>query len=111
MRWASASAPAAGRPPRATERMTTWCKPIRVHGLQRVERLRGPVRHGAVGAVPGADVAQNHEGGGLVLPALPNVGAPSLLAHRVEAELTHQGLHLDVVRAAWRLHFKPARFA
>ena len=67
--------------------------------LERVERLRRAVRHRAVGAVPGADVAQDHEGGGLVLPALADVGAARLLAHGVQPQLAHHALELHVGRA------------
>ena len=79
--------------------------------LQRVERLRRAVRHRAVGAVPGADVAQDHEGGGLVLPALADVGAARLFAHGVQPQLAHHALELHVGGAAGRLDLEPPGFA
>ena len=54
--------------------------------LVEVERRRPPVRHGAIAARARADVAENHEGGGAVVPALADVRAARLLAHRVQAE-------------------------
>src|SRR5207244_3152911 len=66
------------------------------HRLTAVEGGRGPVGDRAIRTVPGADVAQDHEGGGAVLPALADVGAMRLLAHRVELEIPHQVLELCV---------------
>jgi len=50
---------------------------------------RTAMGHGAVGAVSRADIAQNHERRGPVLPALADVGAMGFLAHRVEIEIPH----------------------
>ena len=46
--------------------------------------------HGAEGAGPGADVAQDHEGGGAGVPAFPEVGAARLLADSDQLLLAHQ---------------------
>ena len=77
--------------------------------LLDVVRRGTPVGDGAVGAVPGADVAQDHEGGGAVLPALADVGAVRLLAHGVQLQLTHELLEAQVVVATGGLHLEPLR--
>ena len=58
------------------------------------------MRHGAEAAVARAGVAEEHEGSGLVPPALADVRAMCLLAHRVKAELLHRGAGLREVRTA-----------
>ncbi len=58
-----------------------------VLGLGRIERLRQPRRHVAEGAGARAGVAHDHHGGVALLPALADVGAGRLLAHRDEAVL------------------------
>ena len=63
----------------------------------------------AVAAVPRAHVAQDHEGGGGVLPALADVRAVRLLAHGVQVEVAHEPAQADVVGAARRAHLEPAR--
>ena len=72
---------------------------------------RPAVGDGAVGAVPRADVAEDHEGGGAVLPALADVRAVRLLADRVEVELAHQLLEPQVVRPAWGANLQPRRLS
>jgi hypothetical protein len=79
--------------------------------LVRVVRSGRSVRDGTVRAVPRAHVAQNHERGGLVLPALPDVGTASLLAHGVEPQLPHHSLELEVGRAAGCPDLQPRRLA
>ena len=117
MQPANASAPPLGRSSRSTEVMTTCSSPMRATasasrtGSSGSNACGRAVGHRAVGAVPGADVAQDHEGGGLVLPALADVGAAGLLAHRVEAELPHHGLDVRVVGPAGRLDLEPRRLA
>ena len=78
-------------------------------GLSGIERVRGPVRHGAVGAVPRADIAQDHEGRRAVLPAFAHVGTVRFFAHRMQPELPHHLLQRDVVRTARRRHPEPRR--
>ena len=79
--------------------------------LLRIEGIRRPVRHRAVGAVPGADVAEDQEGGGPVVPAVPDVGAVRFLAHRVQLEVPHQMPDLRVGLTPRRLHLEPRRLA
>ena len=62
-----------------------------VPGLLRVERPAGPLRDRAEAAVPGADVAHEHERRRpLAAPALEDVGALRLLADGVEVLLLHE---------------------
>jgi hypothetical protein len=72
---------------------------------------RTAVRDGAVSAVPRAGVAEDHEGGGAVIPALAEVRAMRFLAHRVEVELAHEPLQAGVHLAAWSLHLQPRRLS
>ena len=53
-------------------------------GLAWVNRARTAVCHRAVRARPRADVAEDHERCGPVVPAFADVGAASLLTYRVE---------------------------
>jgi hypothetical protein len=75
--------------------------------LRGIELRRPAMGHGAVGAVPSTDVAQDHEGRGAVLPALADVRAVRFLADRVEVEVAHELLEAQVVRASGRLHLEP----
>src|ERR1700691_796869 len=61
----------------------------------------------AEGAGPGADVAQDHEGGGAVPPALGDIRAPGFLAHGVEVLTTHDPLDLRVPVARRELDREP----
>jgi len=65
----------------------------------------------AIGAIAGADIAQDHECGGAMLPAFADVGAVRFLAHGMQVELTHQVLEPHIVGAAWRLHLEPRGFS
>jgi len=76
-------------------------------GLSRIERTRGPVGDRAVGAVPRAHVAQDHERGRSVFPALTDVGTVRFLAHRVQLEVPHQVLQRQIVRSPGGLHPEP----
>ena len=67
------------------------------------------MRDRAVGAVSRADVAEDHEGGGAVLPALADVRAVRLLADRVQVQVAHEALQAEVVASAGRLHLEPGR--
>ena len=73
-----------------------------------VSTARGPaVRHRAVRAGARADVAENHERRGAVVPALADVRALRLFAHRVQLQLAHQALEPQVARRAGRAHLQP----
>src|SRR5687768_47834 len=72
--------------------------------------LRWPaMRDCAIRAVARADVPQNHEGRGAVLPALTYIGAARLFTDRVEVELAHHVLEPQVVGSTWRPHLQPRR--
>src|SRR5260370_19296773 len=66
-------------------------------------------RHGAKPANARADVTQNHEGCGALLPALAHVGAARALAHRVQVERAHDALQVLVALAPEKLNAKPFR--
>ena len=68
---------------------------------------RPTVRDGAIGAISGADVTEDHERCGAVLPAFANVRTMSLLANSMEVELTHELLEPEVVRTPWSSDFQP----
>src|SRR5262249_2167796 len=72
---------------------------------------RAAVGDGAEATAAGADVAQDHERGGAVLPALADVRAARLLAHRVEVLLAHQRLQAHVARSPGGAHLEPGRLA
>ena len=65
-------------------------------GSPRSSAGRLAVLHGAEPAGAGADVAEDHERGGAVVPALADVRAVRLFADRVEALLAHQPLQPHV---------------
>ncbi len=81
-------------------------------GLGRV----GPARRAgrvdqAEAAGPGALVAVDHEGGGAVGPALEDVGAARLLAHRHQVEAAHGALDVAEADAEVGLDPQPLRLA
>jgi hypothetical protein len=65
--------------------------------------------HGTVGTVPRTNVAEDHEGGGAVLPALTHVWAVSFLTDSVKIELPHELLQVDIILATWRANLEPRR--
>ena len=65
----------------------------------------------AVRAIPRADVAQDHERRGPMVPTFADVGALRFLADRVELELPHQPLDPRVLRPARSPDFQPRRLA
>ena len=65
-------------------------------GLFLVQGRGHSVGDATVLAGPGADVPEDHEGGGPCLPALSDVGASRLFTHRVEGLGPHQLLQLQV---------------
>ena len=52
-----------------------------------IHRQRAALLHRAESAAAGADVAQDHEGGGAPVPAIADVGAGRALAHGVELQV------------------------
>ncbi len=66
-----------------------------VLGLGGIERAGQSGLDVAEGAGPRAGVAHDHEGGVLFLPALADIGAAGLLAHRVQAVFAHDPLGVD----------------
>src|SRR5207249_3722674 len=66
--------------------------------LGDVVRGRTSVGDGAISAIAGAHIAEDHEGGGAVLPALADIGAVSFLTDGMEVELAHQLLEPQVIR-------------
>ena len=89
-------------------------QPHRRHGLPHAARLV-PVDvaaafaalHRAEGAGAGADVAEDHERGGAVPPALGDVRAAGLLADGVEILAAHDPLDLRVPVPRRQLHGEP----
>ena len=63
-------------------------------GLVEVDGLGAAFGHGAEAAAAGAEVAEHHEGGGFVVPALADVGAVGALADGVEAEASGPALEV-----------------
>ena len=58
-----------------------------VVGLVRIRRVGFAVRDVAIATGAGADIAEDHKGGGAVLaPALPDVRAACFFAHGVQAQ-------------------------
>src|SRR5260370_29644992 len=82
-----------------------------VGGLVRIERARLAGGDIAEGAGPRAGIAHDHESRVLLLPALADVGAGRLLAHRRQPELAHQALGLGIFRRGGRTHPDPIRLA
>ena len=78
-------------------------------GLVEVDGLRAALGDGAESAAAGAEVAEHHEGGGFVMPALADVGALRALAHSVEAEGAGETLELMEVFADGRAGLQPLR--
>src|SRR6185295_8891997 len=79
--------------------------------LQRVVPGRLAGLHVAEAAATGADVAEDHEGGGTALPALADVGAVGLLADRMEVVLLDRLLQPAVGGATGSRDLEPGRLA
>ena len=77
--------------------------------LVEVDGLGAALGDGAKAAAARAQVAEHHEGGRLVVPALADVGALGALAHGVQAERTGQPLEVVVVLAHGGAGFEPLR--
>ncbi len=79
--------------------------------LVEVDRLRPALGHRAKAAAPRAQVAEHHERGGLLVPALANVGAVRGLAHGMQVQLARHLLQRVEGLAARRLRLQPLRLA
>src|SRR5207247_4702965 len=66
------------------------------HRLHFVDRARPPMGDGTIRARARADVAENHERGGAVMPALADVRTLRLFADRVQVEVAHQALDTQI---------------
>src|SRR5580704_2464348 len=75
-----------------------------------VDRLGPALRHGAESAAPGADVTQQHESRGLVIPALADVGALGRLADGVQPQPARQLLEVVKVLSNRRFGSEPVGF-
>ena len=80
-------------------------------GLVGAKRPRQPGLHIAEGAGARAGVAHDHHGRVRLLPALADVGAAGLLAHRVQAMRAHDVARRLVAGAGGRLDANPGRLA
>jgi hypothetical protein len=78
-----------------------------VPGLIRVNGARLPLADRTEATVSCADVAQNHEGGGALAPALEYVRAASLLTHRVKTEIVDHPLNAAEGLVRPYSHFQP----
>ena len=92
-------------------------QPHLAHGLGDPARLVGVQLGGTAGVdlaevtAPRALLAADQERGLPVLPALVDVGAPGLLAHRVQTTGADQALELGVLRTGARAGADPGRLA
>ncbi len=77
--------------------------------LIKIERLRTALGDGAETAAAGADVAEQHEGGGLVVPAFADVRALGGFANRVQSEATCQLFELVKVLTSRGFGPQPGR--
>ena len=93
-----------------------WAKPELEGRLGDVLRLRCVERAGhagldvAEGAGAGAGVAHDHEGGVLLVPALADIRAARLLAHRDQAVFLDDVAGLGIAARVRRAHADPVRF-
>ncbi len=74
-----------------------------------VDRLGAALGHGAESAAAGADIAQQHEGRSLVIPALADVRALCRFANRVQSQPARQLLKLVKIVADGSLGAQPVR--
>ena len=77
----------------------------------RVEKIGPAGRDIAESAGPGADAAEDHDRGMLLLPALADIRAARLFAYGVKGVLAHQPARRLVFRRARRLDPQPIGFA
>jgi len=78
--------------------------------LVEIDRFGAALGHGAKAATARAQIAEHHEGGRLVVPALANVGAMGAFAHGVQGERAGQALEVVVVLADGSTGLEPLRF-
>src|SRR5262249_37222846 len=79
--------------------------------LVGVHCQRTAVGHGAETAVAGTGVTEEHEGGGLVPPALAEIRAARFLAHGVQTELLHHRASLEESGPRGHADLEPRRMA
>src|SRR5208282_3488439 len=75
--------------------------------IRRPSGFAGGNRAEAAGAR--ANIAENHEGGGAMLPAFAHVGAAGRFANGMKVKGTHDTLEVVVAIAAKKLHAQPVR--
>ena len=80
-----------------------------VLGLRRIEHAGQTGLDVAEGASAGAGVAHDHEGGVLLVPALADVRAARLLAHRDEAVFLDDISRVGIAARSRRAHADPVR--
>src|SRR4028118_318759 len=102
-RWGSSRSRPVGLP------VSTAAAPGGVGGLRGVQLGRLAREYGAEAAGAGADVAEDHERRGPVVPALPDVRATGLLAHRVQVQAAHGFLDVPVDLAVRHPRLEPVR--
>ena len=112
---AKCSAPPSARSSRSTEVIDDVGKPELEGRLGDVLRLVRIERAGHAGldvaerAGAGAGVAHDHEGGVLLVPALADIRAARLLAHRDEAVLLDDPAGVGIAARIRRAHPDPVR--
>jgi hypothetical protein len=100
---AKIDAPPSARSSRSTDVITAYCRRIRstasghTRRFRRVE-LRWPaVRHRAIRTCARADVAEDHERRGAMVPALADVGTARIFADGVQLQVLHDPLQPEVI--------------
>src|SRR5262249_22079750 len=77
--------------------------------LIEIDRLRTSLGHSAEAAATGAEIPQQHERRGVMVPALADVGAVRGFANRVQVKLARQRLKIVIVLADRRARLQPTR--
>src|SRR5260221_2495502 len=75
-----------------------------------VDGARTAMRDGAIRARSRADITQNHERGSAMVPALADIRALRLLAHRVQLQVAHQPFEAQIARRSRSTHLEPLGF-
>src|SRR5687768_432646 len=78
--------------------------------LVEIELARLAVRDRAIGAGARADIPENHERGGAVMPALADVGTVRVLANGVQLEPTHDLAQAQIILGTRGADLQPVRF-